>query len=246
VFGGAAIGDLMAVWGDRLGADPPAGSLRVVDPETGALAGPTVDLDEFNGIADAAAPDATHLVTSECGVGACGLQLRDLETGNPIGERVEDFGRDGAPQLAAVPGRLVTATSDGRVLELDPDTLKPVGAPFPGINGLATEVALSDDGRRLMVLGFDRALRLYDVETRTQLGDAIPIGISWAGAALRGDGLEAAVATDQGIVIWDLDPDHWVDSACQIAGRNLTRAEWDQYIGDLATYRHTCPAFPEG
>ena len=68
-------------------------------------------------------------------------------------------------------------------------------------------------------------------------------GIDPAGAALRPDGLEAAVTTDQGIVVWDLDPDHWIDGACAIAGRNLTRTEWDQYIGDLASYRATCPQY---
>jgi hypothetical protein len=82
------------------------------------------------------------------------------------------------------------------------------------------------------------------VATRTQLGEAVRTGVPAGGTAIRGDGLEAAVATDQGIVIWDLDPDHWVDAACQIAGRNLTRIEWAQYVGDLAPYRSTCPAYP--
>ena len=44
-----------------------------------------------------------------------------------------------------------------------------------------------------------------------------------------------------GIEIWDLDPLHRVDAACQVAGRNLTRAEWDANIGDLAEYAPTCP-----
>ena len=65
----------------------------------------------------------------------------------------------------------------------------------------------------------------------------------WAGAAFSSNGTELAVDTEQGIVVWDLDPDHWVDAACDVAGRNLTHAEWDQYIGDLAPYRATCPQF---
>lgn len=43
---------------------------------------------------------------------------------------------------------------------------------------------------------------------------------------------------------WDLEPDHWVEAGCRLAGRNLTRAEWDQYLGDLAAYRPTCPDHP--
>ena len=83
---------------------------------------------------------------------------------------------------------------------------------------------------------------MCDVPSRTQLGDAIPIGPAFGGA-LRPDGLKAAVGTQHGIAVWDLDPTHWIDGSCAIAGRNLTRAEWEQYIGDLASYRATCPQF---
>jgi hypothetical protein len=64
--------------------------------------------------------------------------------------------------------------------------------------------------------------------------------------AFRGDGLEAAVVADGRIVAWDLDPEHWVEYACDIAGRNRTRAEWTKYVGDLAPYDRTCTEFPEG
>lgn len=36
-------------------------------------------------------------------------------------------------------------------------------------------MALSADGHRLAVLGADQTLRLYDVPTRTQLRDEIPV-----------------------------------------------------------------------
>ena len=28
-----------------------------------------------------------------------------------------------------------------------------------------------------------------------------------------------------------------------VAGRNLTRAEWDTYLGEIDQYRANCPAF---
>ena len=46
-------------------------------------------------------------------------------------------------------------------------------------------------------------------------------------------------------MLWDLDPAGWVEDVCQLAGRNLTRSEWDQYIGDLAPYRRTCPQYAD-
>ncbi len=64
--------------------------------------------------------------------------------------------------------------------------------------------------------------------------------------ALRSDGAVLAVETARNDVVelWDLDPAHWVDAACIVAGRNLTHEEWATYVGDLASYAPTCPAFP--
>ena len=51
---------------------------------------------------------------------------------------------------------------------------------------------------------------------------------------------------ENGYQIWDLDPDHWIEAACRLAGRNLTAEEWATNIGDLAEYRPTCPQLPFG
>ncbi len=139
--------------------------------------------------------------------------------------------------------RIIANTLDGRVVGLDPDTLEVVSAPFPGVNGQAHSLDLSADGRRLAVAGPDNALRLYDVGSRTMYGTEIT---GPAAAALRDDGLEVAALSDDGIAIWDLDPTHWISAACEPAGRNLTSVEWEQYVGNLAPYERTCPAFPSG
>jgi hypothetical protein len=47
------------------------------------------------------------------------------------------------------------------------------------------------------------------------------------------------------LVRWDLDPRHWARRACELAGRNLTRPEWRQYMGDSA-YHKTCAQWPTG
>jgi hypothetical protein len=103
---------------------------------------------------------------------------------------------------------------------------------------------LSADGSRMLAHRADGTLRLYDVASRTQLGGAITVDDLSGNALLRPDGLELATVTEQGFVTWDLDPEHWEAAACRLAGRSLTHAEWDQYIGDLAPYRQTCPQYP--
>jgi hypothetical protein len=49
-----------------------------------------------------------------------------------------------------------------------------------------------------------------------------------------------------GITLWDLDPAHWADAACSLAGRNLTQDEWDTYLGQFGPYHATCSQFAAG
>ncbi len=43
--------------------------------------------------------------------------------------------------------------------------------------------------------------------------------------------------------IWDLSVSGWIRRACDLAGRNLTRQEWSEYVG-AEPYQRTCPNFP--
>ena len=51
-------------------------------------------------------------------------------------------------------------------------------------------------------------------------------------------------ATSSGeTLVWDVDPADWEAAACRIAGRNLTAAEWSQYLPGRP-YQVTCPHWP--
>jgi hypothetical protein len=218
---------------------------RVVDPtiDAGENIGPDVGPGYPNYTFWVVAPgeDALYAVIFDYrDLGERRLQRRDLKTGEVLAE-----GIPGVRNVATSNGVVIVNTITGRIFEIDPITLEPIGSPFPGITGPASDLALDSSASRLMVRGDDETLRIYDVGSRIPLGDPIDLDriFTESSAVLRADGLAAAAVTGQGIVVWDLDPDHWVDAACQIAGRNLTRAEWDQYIADLAPYRATCPQF---
>jgi len=49
--------------------------------------------------------------------------------------------------------------------------------------------------------------------------------------------------TDGTIILWDVNPQSWVEKTCQRAGRNFTRAEWAQYFSG-EEYRKTCEQWP--
>jgi len=53
-------------------------------------------------------------------------------------------------------------------------------------------------------------------------------------------GLLASSSADGTVILWDMDPESWVQLSCERAGRSLTSAEWAQYFPGEG-YRSTCP-----
>jgi WD40 repeat protein len=91
---------------------------------------------------------------------------------------------------------------------------------------------------------------LYDTTTGQQIGEPINLAGSLPFAwAINHDGTRLATGTFNSPVgaaaIWDLDPDRWETTACRIARRNLTRAEWNQYLPGRS-YARTCPQWRSG
>jgi WD40 repeat protein len=108
-------------------------------------------------------------------------------------------------------------------------------------------VTYADHGHILAVNAGSGAgmLHLYDASTLTPIG--VPLRTPGAGALLlatSADGNTVGAGTDGGYaVLWDVDVNHWEAMACQIAGRNLTQAEWHEYLPDLP-YQVTCSQWP--
>jgi hypothetical protein len=46
-------------------------------------------------------------------------------------------------------------------------------------------------------------------------------------------------------MLWHIDPASWPRTACTVAGRNLTKAEWNRYLPG-EKYRRTCAEFGAG
>lgn len=151
---------------------------------------------------------------------------------------------------AGPPGLVVAGHLDGTLAIYDPDTLQ-VRSPLPGSIGLMGFLIASDDGSTLLghSNGNQSLVSLYDLAAGIRLGDSIPSDHSencTACVSFRPDGKQAALVGPggKGVVLWDLEPEHWASAACTIAGRNLSRQEWVTYIGDLGQYRTTCPDNP--
>jgi WD40 repeat protein len=169
--------------------------------------------------------------------------VHDATTGEQLGE-LPDIG---AVRIAP-DGTLVAGNYAGEITTYDLDTHRPLDN-LPAVRSQLGSGGLhfSDDGRIMMASALDRTASIYDVNSRTRLGDPITRQFNATGGgvvSLRPDGLAVAFGGGgNGIVIWDLDPEHLATAACRLAGRNLTPTEWDTHLADLGDHRPTCPDY---
>jgi WD40 repeat protein len=154
---------------------------------------------------------------------------------------------------------------------IDLKSITPLGTPTTGFSRIPASLTFSPDGV-LLAAGDDVSqITLWDVtnlRAPVQLGGPVNVGVSATGIYAGRDARrnrevnKLAFTRDSRTLIatwpvvghdgrtvddspkqFDVDPVSWIVRACQLAGRNLSRAEWAQYLGDLP-YRATCDQWP--
>ena len=145
---------------------------------------------------------------------------------------------------------LASGSYDGTIILWDvsnPKSPVQLGA-LSGNGNIVVSVAFSPDGKTLASGSFDKTIILWDVSNPKS---PVQLGTSLKGhsnvirsVAFSPDGKTLASGSDdKTIILWNVDPVSWQACACQLADRNLTRAEWQQYMGD-EPYRKTCEQWP--
>jgi serine/threonine protein kinase/WD40 repeat protein len=150
------------------------------------------------------------------------------------------FGGFGAWIAISTRGDLVTAYSSGEVIVRSLETLQPTGVRYdtsrPGYPG----VGFSPDGSRVITF-FGREMRMWDVAEHEPIGDPLP---SDENSLINGSPSAYGLTVIDGTAVrWNLDDQRWPEIACAAAGRNMTRAEWEQFGPRDAPYEATCPQY---
>lgn len=169
-------------------------------------------------------------------------QVIDVRSGDVLAEGDQD--QRAQASVASPDGSTVAMAGDtGEIVTIDVSTgdeqrrSASLGAGVWWLN-------YSDDGERLVSGADDGGVSLWDAETLDPLGTVYPPHLGEAvpaGAQFIGDTHDVAIASHDGTVYrWETDLDRALDFACQMAGRDLTEQEWEQFLPEQP-YESVCP-----
>jgi hypothetical protein len=190
------------------------------------------------------------------------LPATDISTVHPSldgGLHVLAF--DGTLTTYDATGELVsefdTGTREVVIITLDPETERLAVGTFGGVvlidtntgeterlqgGESVTNLGFARDGSMLVITGADGTVRLWDLERNA------PAGLVWDGTGsvfaspswYDPETDSVWVATSGLLMEVPLDPQRWVQQACDLVGRDLTEDEWERWIPGDGPPRSAC------
>ncbi|MFP5254016.1 MAG: hypothetical protein ACLGH4_09505, partial [Actinomycetes bacterium] len=236
---------LIGAEGDEF--DPDDGGIVVVDTRTWEVAEERVDV--RGGVQTMeVSPDgdllAVGMIVPSIDDAPPGIvRMLDAETLEEVREirmGVDDFVYD----LSFSPDgrRLAVGVDTGLVYAFDVASGEPLHEPARAHNSWVGQVEWLPDGRTVVSTGQDAQIVLYDAErgvVRARMPASTRAGIAHTYLLKVDEDGISALAGERPGRRYPLDVGAWLDRACDVAGRDLTRDEWASYLPDRP-YRRTC------
>ena len=210
---------------------------------SGTLVAPPADLGAGTGLngSDVVAfsPDGKDLAASLL---TGGVRLFDPMSGQVL-RALSDPGDQSISLAFAPPGALAAGTLGGTVETWDASNGKRLGPVLLADSVPITSLAFDPAGRRFATAGYgDGTVKLWFTAGMQQQSVRLASDPDSTAAAAFEPGGRALVVVDDrgGAFIWPTSRAAWEQRACAIAGRNLTRGEWAQFVGG-PSYTTVCP-----
>ncbi len=165
----------------------------------------------------------THAVTQDT------LEIWDVRRA----ERVKTLRLDNGVSFGrfSPDGRwLAVGDLPGSVTVYSTDTWRPVTSPLAP--GNATGASFTPNGRTLATGTISGSVQLWDIPSGQPIGTPLP-GVPGALVTpiLTADATHVIAGYAAGRAVrWDIRPEALIRHACEVAGRRLTRAEWDAFL----------------
>jgi len=111
-----------------------------------------------------------------------------------------------------------------------------------GHNGGVSDVEFSPDGLLLASAGLDKKLQMWVVDHEQDLPVVMDnnSGNIWRLAFAKGSSYLLASCNNGEIRVWPTDPKILADQICPKLKRNMTKEEWEIYVGNGILYESTC------
>ncbi len=106
--------------------------------------------------------------------------------------------------------------------------------------GSVAGLSFSPDGTVLAVSSFDESTTLWDLRSRTQIGKSFPTRPNIIPTPVFEPNGRLLIDYNADAAEWPTNVRTWERFACQVAGRNLTQAEWRAILPNRP-YMHVCP-----
>ena len=177
------------------------------------------------------------------------VRLWDVATGKPSGEAWQAH-KDLINSLAFSPdsSKLLTSSGDKTLQLWNMLTKQAIGQAWQA-DSVVLATAFSPDGLLVASGDTDNQVSLWDVATGQRIGqpwqwhdkDVNTLAFSPDNKQL------AAGSLDNLVSLSTVEPAQWAKVICTRVNRNLTEAEWQQFVGKQAPYTKACPelAAPE-
>ncbi len=208
------------------------------DTATGTLKG-TLKGHSDSIYALAFSPDG-HLLAS--GSRDTTIRLWNVDTMQPTGQPLAGHSAEVMAVAFSPDGHLLASGSRDTTIRLwNVISGQPQGTALQGHTDWVTSLAFSRDSQMLASASQDATVRLWDVATGRALGLPLTDHNGWVNSVLfsADNSMLMSAGQDGVIVLRNIGIPSLLSTACQIANRDLTRAEWQQYFPNL-DYHATC------
>ena len=116
-------------------------------------------------------------------------------------------------------------------------------ASLPGHTTKVSDITFNQTGTLMASGSFDKSLKIWNLENITKLPTVIDDFDSWVLSVIfSNDGKKIITGESNGSTrVISINPADYYNHLCAFVGRNMTKEEWSQIVGDEFSYSETCP-----